>query len=67
MPTTTITPKVDIRNLMIEMANTCRSPACTIGTKMAIGALERVTKRACELKDPALLKDLETLGLVSEV
>jgi hypothetical protein len=61
----TYTPKVNIVNLLIEMANTCQSSACSMGTKMAIGALERIARRACELDDPALLKDLETLGLVA--
>lgn len=65
-PSQTLTPKVNIQGLMVEMANTCNSAACTMGTRMALGALQRIAARACELKDPALLKELETLGLVTE-
>ena len=64
--TKTITPKVNIVNLMAEMASTCNSFPCTIGVRMAVGCLERIAKRVCELNDPELLKELTTLGLVEE-
>lgn len=63
---TTYRPKVDIVALMVEMANTVQSTACSIGTRMAVGCLERLAKRACELNDPALLEELEVLGLVKD-
>jgi len=63
----TITPQVHIVNLMVQMANDCNSFAVNMGVKMAVGALERLTRRACELGDEQLLKELDTLGLVSEV
>lgn len=58
--------KVDLVALMVAMANDCQSQACTFGTKMAIGCLERIAKRACELNDPELLEELKVLGLVKE-
>jgi len=60
----TKTMKVDLVNLMIEMANNTKTPASTIGVKIAIGCLERISARACELNDPAILKELEILMLV---
>lgn len=61
-----ITMKVNLCSLMVEMANTCQSFPTNMGTRIAIGCLERIAKRACELNDPELLKELETLGLVGE-
>ena len=64
MPTRTMT--VNVGALMTEMANTCQSTGCTIGTKVVLGCLERIAKRACELNDPALLNELQTLMLIEE-
>lgn len=61
-----VTIKVNLCHLMVEMANSCNTPACTMGTRMALSCLERIAQRACELNDKALLKELETLGLVGE-
>lgn len=61
-----VTMKVDISNLMVEMANTCKTPASIMGTKVALGCLERIAARSCELNDSALLAELKTLCLVVE-
>lgn len=65
MPTKTM--KVNLCSLLVEMANTCQTIPTNMGTRVVIGCLERIAKRACELNDPALLKELETLCLVGEV
>lgn len=61
-----IRPTVDVIGLMVTMANDCQSAACTMGVQMASGCLQRLAKRACELKDPQLLDELKSLGLVVE-
>lgn len=57
--------KVNIENLMREASSQSHSPGFAIGFRIAQGCLQRIAKRACEIKDEKILEELKTLCLVN--
>lgn len=66
MTTHTIAMKVDIVNLMKQAVVELKTPAISIGFQIALTRLLQIAKRAVEIKDEEILKELELLCLVSE-
>lgn len=56
--------KVDVQNLMLQASKEMRSFQMAMGFKIATDCLQRIAKRAIEIKDEQILKELETLCLV---
>lgn len=66
MTVKTIRAKVDLHELMLQAAKEMRSTPVAMGFQMANGCLGRIAKRALELKDEALIEELETLCYIVE-
>lgn len=58
---TTLSPKVEIQELLVEAARAQKSP---VMAQLALVYLGQIARRAIELQDAALLSNLESLGLL---
>ena len=62
-----ITPKVDLLNLMAQANAEMKCVGVAFGFQIAQGCLIRIVKRAIEIKDEPILEELKTLCLVKEI
>jgi hypothetical protein len=63
--TKTIKMSVNLNTLLIEAAREMRSPGIAIGFQITMGCLRRIALRAIEIKDKAILEELDTLGIIT--